>query len=76
MDIINSEFYFRFNFANQYALLWTPNAYRDTGYTNEYFYALLIFPMRFYQFSMRNYALKLHSHQTPDQPPLNPDQFL
>ena len=29
MDIVNSEFYFHFNFANQYALLWTPNAYRD-----------------------------------------------
>ena len=23
------EFYFHFNFANQYALLWAPNAYRD-----------------------------------------------
>ena len=23
------NFYFRYNFANQYALLWTPNAYRD-----------------------------------------------
>ena len=46
MDIVNSV-YFRFNFANQYALLWTPNAY---------FYALFIFPMRFYQFSMHNYA--------------------
>ena len=29
MDIVNSDFYFRFNFANQYALLWTPNAYWD-----------------------------------------------
>ena len=29
MDILNLDFYFRFNFANQYALLWTPNAYRD-----------------------------------------------
>ena len=28
MDIVNSEYYFRFNFANQYAVLWTPNAYR------------------------------------------------
>ena len=27
MDIVNSEFHFPFNFANQYALLWTPNAY-------------------------------------------------
>ena len=26
------------------------------GYANAYFYALFIFPMRFYQFSMRNYA--------------------
>ena len=29
MDIINPEFYFRYNFANQYALLWTPNAWKD-----------------------------------------------
>ena len=29
MDIVNPEFYFRDNFANQYALLWTPNAYQD-----------------------------------------------
>ena len=29
MDIVNPEFYFSYNFANQYALLWTPNAYRD-----------------------------------------------
>ena len=26
MDIVNPESYFRYNFANQYALLWTPNA--------------------------------------------------
>ena len=29
MDIVNPEFYFRYNFANKYALLWTPNAYGD-----------------------------------------------
>ena len=43
MDIVNSEFYFSFNFANQ------------LQYTNAYFYALFIFPMRFYEFSMCNY---------------------
>ena len=29
MDIVNSEFYLHYNFANQYALLCTHNAYRD-----------------------------------------------
>ena len=29
MDFVNSEFYIRYNFANQNALLWTPNAYWD-----------------------------------------------
>ena len=29
MDIINPEVYFLFYFANQYALLWAPNAYRS-----------------------------------------------
>ena len=29
MKIVNPEFYFLFNFDNQYALLWTPNAYCD-----------------------------------------------
>ena len=29
MDIVDPEFYFCFNSDNQYALLRTPNAYRD-----------------------------------------------
>ena len=29
IDILNWEVYFRYKFANQYALLWTPNAYWD-----------------------------------------------
>ena len=29
MDIVNPEFNVRYNFANQYALLWTPNPYGD-----------------------------------------------
>ena len=29
IDIVNPEFYFHYKFANQYALLLTPNAYWD-----------------------------------------------
>ena len=29
MDIVNPEFYFCFDIDNQYALLWTPNAYHE-----------------------------------------------
>ena len=29
MDIVNPAFYFSFDIENQYALLWTPNAYCD-----------------------------------------------
>ena len=54
MDILNPEFYFRVNFANQYALLWTPNAYRDMLMC--IFTPCLFFKCVFYQFSMRNYA--------------------
>ena len=50
MNIINPEFYFCQSVPTALDNLCVP------GYANAYFYALFIFAMRFYQFSMRNYA--------------------
>ena len=35
MGIVNSEFHFPLNFANQYALLWAPNAYHHMQSTRK-----------------------------------------